>query len=184
MNFGGILFARALGGVAVSVLVLTLLMIAVSRQQRLDLVAYERLGVEFSEGAPPRTEWWYWPPQVSLVGRFRGHRFRFRKVNRQGTHVMLECLPRIAGAASQIGRRLHRSTPFSYADLDRMFPAWTSLYASTSEIPWTKHFQDHRPLGMGSAPGIDLGSQALDPFDASNLRSDLAGLSTYCSESL
>jgi hypothetical protein len=181
MNYLNYYLSRVLAFVAIGILMIGVQSAGVLLQQRKERIFYQQLGMAVCDERQFQMEWWIWPPQLRLSGRYRGVRFRYQKVSRDSSHLLVECTPETGWETS----RHHPGrlpSGLSYEMLERSFPGWGSFYATRKPVPWQKRSLDRRPLGFGSTRGIDLYQHTANPFDPGMLRSDLEGLIAFCTE--
>jgi len=171
MNFAIFYLSRVFAIAVVTALVLALLGVGASINERRLRPEYVRLGAQIAEKGTARVRWVLWPPQAYLLGTYKGSEFRYWRTHRVRSHLTLNCLPREAFAVSR-RERSYRAP---------LWPGWTALHAFTTRVPLSRRSADRRPLGFGSAPGIDLHRETNNPFDAPAVLLDLERLKTYCS---
>ena len=181
MNYFWIFVGRALAGIVITFILLGIQFVALGLQKRGDAPLYAQLGAGVSDGGAFHTEWWYWPPQQSLIGTFQGHRFQFQRLNSKFTHLTVACVPH---SEWQLSVRHREQIPFTgpLSGLGQRLPGWTALYASPTRVPWRRRFKDQRPLGFGSEPGIDVSSQNSASLSAAQLRSNLKTVIELCAD--
>ena len=128
--------------------------------ERRQRAAYERLAASVSDPGSAHLEWIFWPPLTIVAGTYKGQTFRYCRASGKHSHLYLACHPvrtfEISRRHSVKGRRA-------------FFSSGQALNAFAGQVPWSKRTMDRRPLGFGSAPGVDLYQENANFFDAAAL---------------
>jgi len=176
-NFYFFYLSRIFAMAAVGGMLIVVQFVGLSWHEKRSLGRYERLSAEIADPGTARTEWILWPPQIVMTGAYKGYVFKYLKTRRTFSHLYLQCQPPHTLEVSQ-----RHPNGFRPAAVQKhpLLPGWQALNFFATRVPLLKRSMDRRPLGLGSAPGMDLYRQDGGTFAADIVRDDLENLINYC----